>query len=69
MKEELARELAQHIIHEKKIGDRMIFPINGSQELIIVTVVKTYYDPRVVNTQFLHLNGKTCPTCGGRGHV
>jgi|GEM_PF-7101477 Ribonuclease G/E len=47
----------------------MIFPINGSQELIIVTVVKTYYDPRVVNTQFLHLNGKTCPTCGGRGHV
>jgi len=69
MKEELARELAQLIINEKRTGDRMIFPINGSQELVIVTIVRTEHDPRLVNTQFLHLHGRSCPTCAGRVHV
>lgn len=69
MKEELARELAQYIINAQKTEDRMIFPIGDTKELIIVAVVRTFHDPRKVNTQFLRLNGQSCPTCGGRGHV
>lgn len=69
LKEELARELAQHIINARKTEDRMIFPIGNTDELIIVAVVRTDHDPRKVNTRFLRLNGKPCPTCGGRGQV
>ena len=69
MNERYARELAQQLLNEQKVEDREVYAVSGGNELIIVTTVRTYHDPRTANTQTLRMSGRCCPTCSGRGHV